>query len=83
MAGAIGLDAAGDELGFLDETAFNLHAQRGLPRAANHYVENEGSGKDDGEEGRHQFEENPIGHFFLTPDLSLWICHSGSPALDL
>jgi hypothetical protein len=60
---AVGFDAVGKELSFLDEIAFDFCAKRGLPRAADHYVEDYGGSDDDDEEGRHQFEKDPISHF--------------------
>ena len=60
---AVGFDAVGEKLGFLDEVAFDLCAQGSLPGAADHDIENYGGGDDDDQKGRQQLEENPVCHF--------------------
>ena len=66
VAAAVGLDAVSQELGLLDEVTFNFAAQRSLPGAAEHEVEHNRGCEDDNQKGRHQLEENPVSHFFLT-----------------
>ena len=60
VAAAVGFNAVGEELGLLDEVAFNFVAQRSLPGAAEHDVEHYGGREDDDQKGRHQLEENPV-----------------------
>ena len=79
VAAALGFDAVGQELRFLDEVAFNFAAQRSLPGAAHHDVEHNRGCEDDDQKGRHQLEEYPVSHFLLTLKLLPLGPRSGSP----
>jgi len=76
---AIGFNAVTEKLSLLSEVALDFAAQGSLPRAADHNVEDYGGCKDDDQEGRHQFEENPIRHFLPILEILTWGPRSGSP----
>ena len=63
VAAAVGFNPVSQKLGFLDQVALDLVAQRSLPGAAERHIEGYGGGQDNDEERRHQLQENPASHF--------------------
>ena len=83
--GAIGFDAMGEQESLLGKVALNFGAERGFPCAAQHHVENGGSGCDHNHKNGEEFEENAVLHVLVvrlgtrfTWGTLIWETRSGS-----